>query len=364
MAWVNTQQSEAFKDLLTLRGANGGKLRFKDMKELVDKYKQKGYDAVTRDNLYYRLHSYKTATTKDGDLVGASFSTSGRQLVLSDLSGETRSESEGTPPLNDITNTTNSNTVNTKSGSNNDAINVNYNKGGRPKGSTKAAKDKKEAVTKESITKAAILYQQACEEASKSGKKAVPKGTLERIIADVENEAGLSENSISVNTIRSRIKRGNVEGKNSYSLSPITELEPLIVEFCIRLAKIGDPLTRKTVIQLANDLVIDNDYQSRINECKSERHLQSNGLLGDAWYRGFMTWHKDKLSRKGSTVKDVKRSTWVTRENFESMYENIYESMVEAGIAEKVEEEIQYKAGHPSHYVLTKPECLGDWLQH
>ncbi len=119
MAWVNTQQSEAFKDLLTLRGANGGKLRFKDMKELVDKYKQKGYNAVTRDNLYYRLHSYKTATTKDGDLVGASFSTSGRQSVLSDLSGETRSESEVTPPLNDITNTTNSNTVNTNSGNNN-----------------------------------------------------------------------------------------------------------------------------------------------------------------------------------------------------------------------------------------------------
>ena len=117
-------------------------------------------------------------------------------------------------------------------------------------------------------------------------------------------------------------------------------------------------MTRKTVIQLAYDLVIDNDYQSRINECKSERHLQSNGLLGDAWYRGFMTRHKDKLSRKGSTVKDVKRSTWVTRENFESMYENIYESMVEAGIAEKVEEEIQYEAGHPSHYVLTKPEYL------
>ncbi len=29
----DTQQKEAFKDLLILRGANGGKLKFKDMKD-------------------------------------------------------------------------------------------------------------------------------------------------------------------------------------------------------------------------------------------------------------------------------------------------------------------------------------------
>jgi hypothetical protein len=40
------------------------------------------------------------------------------------------------------------------------------------------------------------------------------------------------------------------------------------------------------------------------------------------------------------------------------MYENIYEMMVEAGIAEKKEKELQYKAGCPSHFVLTKPEYL------
>jgi hypothetical protein len=31
----------------------------------------------------------------------------------------------------------------------------------------------------------------------------------------------------------------------------------------------------------------------------------------------------------------TKRSTWVTRENFQNMYENVYERMVEAGIAKK-----------------------------
>jgi hypothetical protein len=71
-----------------------------------------------------------------------------------------------------------------------------------------------------------------------------------------------------------------------------------------------------------------------------------------------MHQHKDVLTSKGSIIKDMKRSTWVTSENFESMYDNIYEVMVEAGIAEKKEEDVQYEAGCSSHFVLTKPEYL------
>ncbi len=54
-------------------------------------------------------------------------------------------------------------------------------------------------------------------------------------------------------------------------------------------------------------------------------------------------------------------------ENFESMHENVYKAMVETGIAEKKEEAVQYETGHPSQYVLTKPEYLlfvdEPWLQ-
>jgi hypothetical protein len=231
-------------------------------------------------------------------------------------------------------------------------------RGGRPKGTTKRAAAKTCKKMKESITKAALLYEKAKEEARKEGKLAVSKGVLEKIVSDVETEAGLSANTISLDTIRSRIKRGNAKGINCYAISPIADLEPLIVEFCIRLAKIGNPLTKKTVTLLANDLVTDNEYESRIINCKKDRHLVSDGTLGDAWYRGFMTRHKEVLTNKQRTVKDVKRNTWVTVENFESMYENVYEAMVEAGIAEKKEEAVQYETGRPSQYVLTKPEYL------
>jgi hypothetical protein len=236
------------------------------------------------------LRCYKAA--KLDEVIGSSVTLTGRQLTLSDLTSSPCIIDDGT--------------------SNNDAANIHRKKGGRPKGSTKAAAEKINAVVKESVTTATIRYNEALQKALNSGKKVVPKGTLEKIVSDVETEAGLSKNSISLETVRSRIKRGNLDATKTYSISPIADLEPLIVEFCIRLAKIGDPLTKKTVIQLANSLVVDNDYQSRINNCKSDRKLLCNGLLGDAWYRGFMHWQKDVLTRKGSTVKDMKRSTWAT----------------------------------------------------
>ena len=71
--------------------------------------------------------------------------------------------------------------------------------------------------------------------------------------------------------------------------------------------------------------------------------------LSDAWYRGFLNRFSAELTRSGTTVKDTKRNTWVTKENFVNMYENVYEEMVLAGIAEKKEEEIEYLT-----YIATK----------
>jgi hypothetical protein len=185
-AWKETQQQEAFKDLLTLRGANGGKLNLKDIKDLVNKYKQKGYTAVSRDNLYYQLRCYKTvaSTNTDRSLSGTNIITAmERQLTMSDLM-ETSSPLNVTN-LNDIRNITGSSEPN-------DNINsiITTKKGGRPKEVTKAADEKKDAIVKESLTKAAILYEEACKEARKSGKNAVPKGTLERMFQVLKQKQG------------------------------------------------------------------------------------------------------------------------------------------------------------------------------
>ena len=140
----------------------------------------------------------------------------------------------------------------------------------------------------------------------KSGLPNVPSGTLKKIINEEEEKAGLSVNTISIDTIRSRIKRGNLAGFNKNLQSPIYSIEPLICEFCIHLGKMGCPLTKTTVIELANDLISGTKLEQKITECKQLRKLNCSEKLGRAWYRGFLHCYEDVLTRNGSVVKDIK----------------------------------------------------------
>ncbi len=133
----------------------------------------------------------------------------------------------------------------------------------------------------------------------------------------------------------------------------------MLCDICIRLGKMGQPLTKSTIIELANSLIFKTEYQEKLEAAKKLRHLDDEGSLGTAWYRGFLNRHKSFLTTKGVVIKDVKRRTWVTRENFENMYENIYQIMVEAGVAEKLTKPIESDVGLPSRYNLIHPEyCL------
>jgi hypothetical protein len=48
------QQEEAFRELLAIMGANGGKIPYGAVDKLVKTYHSNGFKAVTRDNLNYR----------------------------------------------------------------------------------------------------------------------------------------------------------------------------------------------------------------------------------------------------------------------------------------------------------------------
>jgi hypothetical protein len=87
--YEKAQQEEAFKELLTVIGAHGGKLPYGAMDKLVKKYQGNGYKAITRQNLYYRLKCRKEDTTID-NLAGKSISIAvDTAAVLSDFSGDT-----------------------------------------------------------------------------------------------------------------------------------------------------------------------------------------------------------------------------------------------------------------------------------
>ncbi len=84
------------------------------------------------------------------------------------------------------------------------------------------------------------------------------------------------------------------------------------------------PLTKTTIIELANDLINETEYQQKIKDCKKLRKLKSTEKLCEAWYRGFINRFSDELTRTRTTIKDSKRNTWVTKDNFVNMYENVY----------------------------------------
>jgi hypothetical protein len=65
------------------------------------------------------------------------------------------------------------------------------------------------------------------------------------------------------------VKRGNLLGYNPQQASPMHNIEPLILEFCVLLAKLGKPLTKRTVIELVNSLVSGTEFGSKISDCKT-----------------------------------------------------------------------------------------------
>jgi hypothetical protein len=137
------------------------------------------------------------------------------------------------------------------------------------------------------------------------------------------------------------------------------------------LAKIGEAQSKEGVIGLMSEMIAGTEYEKRLLDFKNKRKIainNENQVLGKAWYNGFMKRNKEKLKRGKCKIKDIKRNTWVTYENFSNMYDCVYDSMVEAGIAEKVEEELLFDRhgvevdcidnafGKPTKYRMLKPE--------
>jgi len=245
--------------------------------------------------------------------------------------------------------------------------------GGRPKGSTMLAKAEASKRYKEALSKAAHLYKIARQDARKENQGSVVAGTLKQIIAKVEKEYDLSAGMIKKDTIRTRVNRNNITGFNPATAPPLEEIEDIIAEYCVRLAQIGCPLIKRNVIDLAMSFIIGSKYEKKLLEwkCSHSHHDASKDLLGPSWYKGFMSRHADRLLRISATVKDVKRNTWVSYENFSNMYDNIYASLIDAGVARRlpdkvcrdrsgniVDDEADEAFGFPSDIEIIHPEWI------
>lgn len=80
-----------------------------------------------------------------------------------------------------------------------------------------------------------------------SANKKLPNGTAKQIYDDVLSQLGVCPSDVSMYTIMSRVKRNNPTGYAPQSTSPLAGMEPELVEYCIRLAKMGSPCDKEQV---------------------------------------------------------------------------------------------------------------------
>jgi hypothetical protein len=244
---------------------------------------------------------------------------------------------------------------------------------GRKQGSKNNSNETLLLLIKEAVTKVTKEFHVAKKEADKAGSK-VANGMLATLIQSAEVEYKLKEGTIPPKTIWSRIHRNNLEGVAPQRISPIKDVEPLIVEYCLQMAKCGQALTRNDVIELANELIQDTKYAEAVIDFKKKRKFKVDKndkmLVGKTWYKGFMNRNSDTLKRGRCRVMDSNHHSWCTYENFDSMYQSVYGAMVTAGIAEKTDKPVMYDkdgkitedeskmVGRPTNFIMKHPEYL------
>jgi hypothetical protein len=115
-------------------------------------------------------------------------------------------------------------------------------------------------------------------------------------------------------TILSHLKRGNISGIALHKNSLLSEVKPLLLELCIKMAKIGETLTEENVIALATELIEGTEHATQLEEFKKKTNLEATGTdgettLGVCWYKNFMARNKGALKQGKCKAKDQKRCT-------------------------------------------------------
>jgi hypothetical protein len=99
--------------------------------------------------------------------------------------------------------------------------------------------------------------------------------SLDNLISSTIKEAGLPDGCIKKSAILSRLKRNNLEGIAHQKESPLKDLEPLLVDACIKMANIGMALKKEDVIELAMDFMEGTPVADKLKEYKDKRKINS-----------------------------------------------------------------------------------------
>ena len=185
---------------------------------------------------------------------------------------------------------------------------------GRPKGTTSVKKREDKDILKQCLN--AIAYDYATKLTScKAEKKRCKKGFLDELIEAKKAEFQVV-GKISASTIRNRVRSGNLKPDHSGTSSPLQQAELAMVDVCIQMGNIRQPLVAVEAVCVFNDLIKDTPIQKALTEFKLARRtkkareqdanqcgdmdVDAFGSVGLPWHRAFMRRHSEKLYRNGA----------------------------------------------------------------
>jgi hypothetical protein len=262
-------QKRALNEFLRLRNANGGtKLKRGEIKALILRQRMKGFTAVSRRNLRYRLDLLKqgkpslaTEIEKPSDEVEVEANSSGVSSMTSAPNNQSSdNEAVATVVGYEITNE--------YSDSEEESV---VNQTGRPKDTTNKHKKQYSQNVIDATNQVCLSYKQVKEAARSMGEKC-SNGTLEQLIESAEIKYGLKKGDIKPGLVSSRVKRNKLSGKRHQQISPLADIEPLIVEWCLRMARIGMALTKSNVVALATDLIAGTVHARKLKRFKKKKN--------------------------------------------------------------------------------------------
>jgi hypothetical protein len=239
----------AYQELLAMRAANGGKPCYKDIQTVINKFRSRGYESVSRHGLDYRIRL---------DKQGKKMPSQGKNNVPICSTVTVLEENS------EISSLTEQDEERQK------------NCGGRATGTMKKAKQDYLQLVKNCITKASKLYAEYKAEAFRNGIK-VAKGTLTRLIKEIEETENVKAGSIKRETVLSRVQSGNVSGICHQKVSPLAEVEPLLVVWLIRLGQMGEALIKEETMDLMDDLICNTVHSDRLIAFCRARNVQKEG---------------------------------------------------------------------------------------
>jgi phage terminase small subunit len=218
-------------------------------------------------------------------------------------------------------------------------------KAGRPKGTTRNGTKSVLSKNDECKVEIAKAYVEKMDETKAAGKERVSRGYLHKLIREKKTAHGIPNSYyISEKTIKNRIKRRRIDPPHPGVTSPLAAAEETLVQLCIMMGNVRQPLTPTEGLQVMNSLIKGQGLQLKLIEFKLLRGLGGDldhlGQVGRSYWTGFMRRHGDRLVTKRGEKFASNRADWSKYSYIKQMYDVIYDEFVAAGVARVREKEV------------------------